>query len=1348
MVAMKALNLLIISLLFILNITASETINFSSLGVDKGLSHSTVVDIVQDKHGLMWFATYNGLNRYDGYDFRAYHHDEMDSLSIGSDIIRCLEYDLVNGLWIGTNVGLSLYDPEKDVFSNYSCSLGGFEYEVKDLVCQDNNKLLLVTEFGLMEFDISSHQFSKDGLPDKLMNIRPKTICKYDDDIYVGADEGIFVYSLKNRNVKTLLSDNFRYKMILSMLKVNDRTLWVGTEGDGLYRINLNTEDCIKYHSGDKGFSSNYVRSLAVDTFGKLWVGTITSLNVYDDKKDIFTIYDNNLLKENSLSQTSVRSLYRDIHGGMWVGTFWGGVNYYHPLQQRFHNIRNIPYHNSLSDNVVSCIVEDTEGSLWIGTNNGGLNKYSLLSGKFTCYTKKNGLNSNDIKSVYVDNRIGKVYIGGHTSNGLNVLDKKTGLVKKYEFGGQFITGGGIYQIIFDEDRKLLLGCASGSILSFNMDNGHVKRLLFDDGKLLEKKIYTMYKDSLKRIWVGTSNGLRVYTRKLDSLYTYSVPLIEKELETIGVNVIHRSKSGIFWIGTSNGLYGYTDDYDELIHYTVHQGLPNNVVVGLLEDERGNIWISTECGMSCFSPTKKTFRNFTVTDGIQSNQFTAYAYCKTVAGNMYFGGVNGITEFNPSSLPDNPYIPSVIITDLFVFNRKVKPGDNTKILDKHICETNEITLSSSQSMFSLSFSVTDYISGKHNTFSHRLDGYEDEWILTDGDNRNVSYSNLPPGEYRFMIKAANKDGLWNDVPTILKIKVLPAWYETWLARVVFVLLALIAVIMIFRFFWFRQSVRMQLEMERVDKERMREIHEGKLRFFINLSHELRTPLTLILAPLHDVMHSISDKKILSRLKYVNSNANRLLYLVNQLMDYRRAELGIFKLNVKKQELFKTVSRVYLYYNSLAEDAGIDYVLDAEQDGKELYYDASYMELILNNLLSNAFKYTDKGGNITLSAKEKTGILYLRVTDTGKGIPLEKQNLIFERFYQIDKEHIGSGIGLSLVKKLVEMHHGTISLESSLGKGSSFIIEIPVRAEDYKFDELCDNMDCTDMVYATNSENMYLFDANKVIEKEDSDDVSEEGIDISEENPTVLVVEDNVEVCDYLVESLSGYFNVLKAENGEDALDIIEENTVNLVLTDVMMPVMDGIQLCKRIKRNIQTSHIPVIMLSAKSDVKDQFDGLNIGADDYISKPFYMDILLTKIKNILRTYMSAVEHYKKSDEVIPEKVALNVVDKEFLEKAIEIVKSHLDDIEFSADVFASEMNMSRSTLHLKMKAITGSSTIDFIRKIRFSEACRLLSEGRFTITEISELVGFNSSSYFATCFKKYIGCQPSEYIKKN
>ena len=357
-------------------------------------------------------------------------------------------------------------------------------------------------------------------------------------------------------------------------------------------------------------------------------------------------------------------------------------------------------------------------------------------------------------------------------------------------------------------------------------------------------------------------------------------------------------------------------------------------------------------------------------------------------------------------------------------------------------------------------------------------------------------------------------------------------------------------------------------------------------------------------------------------------------------------------------------------------------------------------------------------------------------------------MIFERFYQIDKEHIGSGIGLSLVKKLVEMHHGTISLESSLGKGSSFIIEIPVRAEDYKFDELCDNMDCTDMVYATNSENMYLFDANKVIEKEDSDDVSEEGIDISEENPTVLVVEDNVEVCDYLVESLSGYFNVLKAENGEDALDIIEENTVNLVLTDVMMPVMDGIQLCKRIKRNIQTSHIPVIMLSAKSDVKDQFDGLNIGADDYISKPFYMDILLTKIKNILRTYMSAVEHYKKSDEVIPEKVALNVVDKEFLEKAIEIVKSHLDDIEFSADVFASEMNMSRSTLHLKMKAITGSSTIDFIRKIRFSEACRLLSEGRFTITEISELVGFNSSSYFATCFKKYIGCQPSEYIKKN
>ena len=1340
---MKFLNILI-SLLFPSSLLAF-TVNFSHLGIDKGLSHSTVADILQDRYGFMWFATYNGLNRYDGYDFKVYYHDAADSLSIGSSIIRCMEMDENNGIWIGTDVGLSLYDPKLDVFYNYFYGNDKQKREVGDIVCLDDDKLLLSTKIGLQIFDTKLHKFDKADVPEELKNVVSWTIYRYDDTVYISSDKGLFEYSLVTKKVRPLLKGDYGVNVILSILKLSDTELWIGTEGSGLYRINPMTGDYENFRDGKCGLSSNYVRSLAVDVSGCLWVGTINSLNIFQKEKNTFTVYESNPLEDNTLSHTSVRSLYKDNNGGMWVGTYFGGVNYYHPLQQRFHNIRNVPYHNSLSHNVISCIVEDECGNLWIGTNDGGLNKYDAMSHRFTCYSKEDGLAANDIKTVYVDESTKKVYIGMHTSNGLSLLDQRSGIIKNYMFGRELMTERGIYQIIYAGGRELLLGATHGTVLSFDMDTEKATLLSFDDGSLLEQRVSVLFKDTFGRIWMGTHDGIKVYNRRGDTLYDCHIETVERELRGYSVNVVHESVDGVFWIGTSNGLYKFTDKDDKLFHYTVSKGLPNNVVVGILEDKEGKLWISTEHGMSCFSPDKCTFRNYTATDGIQSNQFTPYAYCRTNSGRMYFGGVNGITEFNPSSLPDNPYMPSVVITDLSVSNKIVEPNDDTGILVRHISETKEITLLPSQSVFSLYFSVPDYISGCHNMFAYRLDGYEDEWVYTDGSNRTVSYSNLLPGKYRFMIKAANKDGLWNNVPTELDIIVLPAWYDTWWARGVFVAFVLIAIILVARFLWFRKSVRMQLEMERIDKERMKEMHESKLRFFINLSHELRTPLTLILAPLREAMNSISDKKVLSKLKHVNSNANRLLYLVNQLMDYRRAELGIFKLKVKKQELFVTVSHIYQYYKALADDAGIDYELVAEQDGKEVWYDSSYIELILNNLLSNAFKYTERGGSVTLSARYEDGRLLLKVADTGKGIPMEKQKLIFERFYQIDKDHIGSGIGLSLVKKLVEVHHGTVAIESEQGKGSVFIVELPGKVEDYTSEEICYDTEDVSGVYSTNPEEMYLFDVENTLEDEAEWIPESENND---KNATVLVVEDNVEIREYLSSSLSRRFNVLKAGNGEEALSIIDSNTVNLVITDVMMPVMDGIQMCKRIKRNIQTCHIPVIMLSAKSDVKDRMEGLNTGADDYIPKPFYIDLVVKKVNNMLRTYMLALEHYAKSDEVEPEKVAMNAMDKEFLEKAMEVVKEHLNDIDFTANVFASEMNMARSTLHNKIKAVTGNSALDFIRKIRFSEACRLLKEGKYSVTEIGEMVGFNTPSYFSTSFKKYIGCLPSEYAKRD
>jgi hypothetical protein len=533
----------------------------------------------------------------------------------------------------------------------------------------------------------------------------------------------------------------------------------------------------------------------------------------------------------------------------------------------------------------------------------------------------------------------------------------------------------------------------------------------------------------------------------------------------------------------------------------------------------------------------------------------------------------------------------------------------------------------------------------------------------------------------------------------------------------------------------------ELELERRDKEHQEEINQMKMRFFINISHELRTPLTLILAPLQEIINKISDRWTRNQLEYIQRNANRLLHLVNQLMDYRRAELGVFELKVKKENAHQLIQDNFLFYDKLARHKKITYTLHSELEEKEELFDPNYLELIVNNLLSNAFKYTESGQSITVTLKEENNWLVLQVSDTGIGIPINKQGKIFERFYQIESEHVGSGIGLSLVQRLVELHHGRIELDSEEGKGSTFSVYLPQDINIYKSSELASNdaKNEEDQVYSTNSKEMYFIDTEKV-----ENETIETG---DKKRGTILIVEDNNEIRHYLSSGLAELFNTLEAGNGEEALEKLKENEVDIIVTDVMMPVMDGIKLCKNVKQNIRTCHIPVIILSAKSETKDQMEGLQMGADDYIPKPFSLAILTTKIQNMMRTRRRMLERYSKSLEVEPEKITFNAMDEALLKRAVAIVEKNMDNIEFSTDEFAREMNMSRSNLHLKLKAITGESTIDFIRKIRFNEAAKLLKDGRYTIAEVSTMVGFNTPSYFATSFKKYFGCLPTEYIKK-
>lgn len=1304
-------------------------VSFAHIGLEDGLSQSTVLSITQDVQGNMWFATFNGVNRFDGYDFTVYRHETGNAGSIGDNMVYAVKADGKGGVWVGTNNWLSYYDADRDAFRNYRCPQKEEDVRVMQIADVDDSRLLVNTSAGLYVFHVADTSFVQSGLPADLFRLKATAIYRSKDSLYIGAKDGLWMYSFASRTLEHLHALPLGRKEILTLLQHGNH-LWIGTEGDGLYRMDRTTRELRHYTAGGPdGLSSNFVRSLALDARNRLWVGTFTSLDIYDEATGRFQVYTSNRRQNRSLSQSSIRSIFMDSQGGMWLGTYFGGLNYYHPLRERFRHIRFSPEGNSLNDNVIGCITEDRAGNLWIGTNNGGVNYYDIRSGEYTYYTKEQGLGSNDVKAIYVDEQAGKVYIGTHTG-GLNILDRRTGRIESLMPETTRLTNMNVFAIQPCADgRHLWIGTLEGLVhfdkatKTFSDIKGNVS--------LGVKRIRTLLLDRENRLWVGGEDGLAVCSGKGDSLSSVRMVSGESAFESATVYGVFEASDGDIWIATRNGLYGFSAGRDSVVHYSVADGMPDAIVYGVLEDEKHRLWISTDNGLSCFEPESRKFRNFTDVDGLQSNQFTPYACCLASSGEMYFGGINGITAFHPERLQDNPYAPRAVISELRLFGDPVHPNDQTGILQKHISLTDRITLNHKQSSFALSFVVSNYIAGKHNTFAYKLDGYDKRWYYVDDSQRWATYANLPHGTYRFLVKVANNDGKWCDETAGLEIKVLPAWYQTWWAITLFVLIIIGIVALAVRFQW-----------ERVDKKRQKELQEMKTRFFIDISHELRTPLTLIVAPLQELLGKVTDKWARGQLEYIKRNTDRLLHLVNQLMDYRRAEKGVFELRIRCTDVHELVKKIFRFYEPLARKKHIDYDLHSEMEGKEAWCDASYIELILNNLLSNAFKYTNEGQSVSVNLQAEGDSLLLQVKDTGVGIPVNKQAKIFERFYQVESEHIGSGIGLSLVQKLVELHHGRIELESAEGKGSCFSVYLPLRESAYTEEERSSAKAGQDeLAYSTNPQDMYIVDTGTEPLVEEEQPEQEAG-----KRGTVLVVEDNEEIRKYLSQGLEPYFIVKEVENGAKALEVLKSEEISLILTDVMMPVMDGIQLCKMVKQNLKTCHIPVIILSAKMEIKDQLEGLQVGADDYIPKPFSLSFVIMKIKNILRTHYRVIEHYSQSLDIEPEKIAMNPMDEEFLQQAVEVVEKHIDETEFTADVFAREMGMSRSSLHLKLKGVTGESTTEFIRKIRFNKACKLLKEGRYNVAEISTMVGFNTPSYFATSFKKYIGCMPSEYAK--
>lgn len=1338
--------LLICTFIFGLQLlAANKPTLFRTLSVEDGLSQNTIWTIMQDKKNCMWIGTSDGLNRYDGYAFTTYYHHSDDSLSIADNNIRSLCIDEEGTVWIGTLIGLSRYNVKTDNFANYS--LYNAPIQVLGIVdAPQENKLFLATNNGLASFDKTQQKVT---ITPTLKHLIVNCICKVNDDLLLGTSQGAYLYSITNQSVRKILPELDGVGIASIIYDKKSQQFWMGTLKAGIYHID-NQLKIMRSYRLDKGglcTPENTIRVLMQYTDQRIWIGTTEALFIFDPASETFERHQTTYGKSTSLSHNSVRSLFIDTQNGVWVGTHYGGLSYYHPLAPAFNMLKRFSTSHSPNNNIISCIVEEAStGNLWIGTNEEGINYYNRQNKSFHTYrTSKNGnaLKSNNIKAILPD-KTGNIYVGTH-SGGLSYIHVNSGQVENFRVPDMNAEDNSCYALLDDGDDIWV-----GSMVGLMLFNKNTKKfrphpLVKENPELSEILIVNLFRDSQGRIWIATEKGLFLYTgeKKITPLtdrqsyapssYIISYCIAEDALKNI-------------WVASTNGLYRYTPEVKLCRRYTTNDGLPNNYIYGILADNMNRLWMSTNKGLSCFDVQADRFHNYTQEDGLTHNEFNLYAYCKGSDNTLFFGGLDGITYFEPFLFIENPFSPQPTITGISILNQPVTYTQNetTKVGRDAKGNLSSIAFPFSMRQLNIQYTVSNYLSGKRNTFAYKLKGFDKDWNYTT--ERNISYSNLQPGKYTFQVKACNNNGKWCDTPTELLVHITPMWYQTWMAKICFALLLLALAAFIVYFFIARAKMQMQMQMEHYKYIKNEEVNREKVKFYMNMSHELRTPLSLIIAPLEELIEqeSFLSSRVQSKLKFIYQNSRRLLHIINQLLDFRKAEAGALPVQIELCDVEDWCMRIFSMFADKAQKRNIDYQFHSDIAHKQLPADKAYIETILINLLSNAFKFTPDNGEIMLSLYMQEESYTLTVRDSGKGIPQEKLGKVFERFYQTDEYNQGTGIGLSLVKCLVDKHHGTVDIASEVNSFTEFRISLP--SDIRSFAE-------TELAQQNAHDEDSLLQRMKELEPElyatvpELEDVEEKET-YSEEKATILLVDDNEEMLKFLKDSLAHQYNILVANNGRKAMEILKSQEVDMVLSDVMMPEIDGLKLCETIKRNLQTCHIPVILLSAKSSLNDQTSGIELGADDYIGKPFSMVLLKGKINNILKSKERIIHFYQNNIDIDTAQVASNSADNEFLKKTIQIIEENTENKDFSTEDLASALCMSRSNLYLKMNIIAGEPPANFIRRIRFNKVCKLLLEERYSITEISYMTGFSSPSYFSNSFKKYMGMLPSEYIKKH
>ncbi|MDQ6471639.1 two-component regulator propeller domain-containing protein [Flavobacterium sp. LHD-80] len=1361
---MKYTSVFLVLLFISGNLFSQNKYRLKNFSTTDGLSQNSVIAIHQDKFGQMWFGTRDGLNKYDGSRFTIFRNDVANKMSISNDILA-IEEDNSGKLWIGTYNGLNCYDPVSNTFKRYLTDKTNHTINSNTIWCikKVGDEMWFGTSKGLSIYNKKTGQFASavhsatDNTTLPSNNILSIFKTKK-GQIWIGTTKGLCVLTGRKNgklSFKNYTLNNIDVLNVSAIAEDRFNNIWVGTKNKGLLKFDSSTKSFVSFLPDEKRKEiHSEIRALAIDRKGSIWIGAYDGIYILGEDKSIQKINNNNSYSSSNHNTgiEKVKSIFIDRKGSVWVGCYYKGVNMWDISSVNFFNYDQNSKKIPMSYDVVSSIVADKNQNLYFGTEGGGITIYNKNTEATSYLNNKVGQTPvNDIKSMCVAEN--NILWMGTFSKGISAYNTLTKRIEGDRISTQLkdsIKDVGVYSIKTEGNGVLWMGTFSKGLIRYNTVSKAFQFIRNDNTKannLTNNYVRTVLVDKQKRLWVGTLNGLNLINLKDFQPNKYTVKHFlfdDVSLSGDDILTLFQDSQNKIWAGTkAKGLHYF----DGKKFNRINLKIGNTVVTSIhsiLEDNDKNLWISSNQGILKYSTTRKTVINYDQKDGIANNEFNDNAALKLDGNKFYFGSPSGATYFDSQKISKNLYAPQVLITDLKIKNRTTNPNDSLGILEKSIGYTKTITLDYDKANFSINFAIPNYIRSKKNQYSYRLTGLENNWTITKNSEANFAIQN--PGTYTFEVRGANNDGVWNKNPTTLTVIVNPApWRSIW----AFLLYGIIIGLGLYGLIWIMKSkarLKQKLELEYLETKRIEENNKLKLDFFTNISHEFRTPLTLILGPLQQILADYNGtNEMYKKLLVIEGSANHLLGLINRLMDFRKLENHQVALESANGNIVKFTKEIFLSFIEYAKDGGYDYTFETSDEEILVYFDRYKLERVFYNLISNAFRYTPKGGSINIKINHDSENLFIAVEDSGVGISEEHIHKIFDLFFEIPMHNQvqknynkGTGIGLSIVKNIVELHKGKIDVTNKPSGGVIFTVALPLGHEHLLENEIISDFKISDDIGQYQAQ----LASSETIENEDLEDLI-----VNEEKQTILIVEDHKVLRKFMKNLLKKDYNIIEAENGKIAFEKALKYTPNLIISDVIMPEMVGTELCSKIKENIKTSHIPVILLTSRSSLVYKFEGLESGADDYISKPFNLMEFKLRVKNLLNTQERLKIKFSTEDSFIPSEITVSSLDEELLKKAFKIVEENISNEQFDIPFFCSELGVSRTMLFLKIKAWTNCTPNEFIHEIRLKRAAQFLEQNKLTVSEISYKVGFNNPKYFSKCFQKKYGETPTQYADK-